>query len=263
MKVAVLITGQLRDYQVNALNQIKHLIEPNNADVFVYACNKNTLHTTGNKTTQKYAITTVQAAEEIEADVKQIYGESLKGIQVNEAEELDDSNFGTLGYFRKRMQNQMNNIRNGYLMAMEYAQAHGFEYDVIVRSRPDNAIYPNPIDLKTFQLNDGLIHSTRFYTGWADPWFFAFGTPETFDTYCSFQYMEGEDGARTDNDFLCPERAMERYLPKENIFLRYHVDICLPFTGFDKEAPIREFPYRNESAQLIDRNGNKVVPKLK
>jgi len=59
MKVAVLITGQLRDYKVNVLNQIKHLIEPNNADVFVYACNKNTLHTCGPNITQKYNITTV------------------------------------------------------------------------------------------------------------------------------------------------------------------------------------------------------------
>ena len=44
MKVAVLITGQLRDYKVNYTNHIKHLIEPNNADVFVYACTKNTIH---------------------------------------------------------------------------------------------------------------------------------------------------------------------------------------------------------------------------
>ena len=35
MRVAVIITGQLRDYKINVLNQIKHLIEPNNADVFL------------------------------------------------------------------------------------------------------------------------------------------------------------------------------------------------------------------------------------
>ena len=40
MKVAVTIAGQLRDYKINALNHIKNIIEPNNADVFVYACSK-------------------------------------------------------------------------------------------------------------------------------------------------------------------------------------------------------------------------------
>ena len=52
MRVAVLITGQLRDYKINALNHVKHLIEPNDADVFVYACNKNTLHTCGEYNTK-------------------------------------------------------------------------------------------------------------------------------------------------------------------------------------------------------------------
>ena len=33
MKVAILITGQLRDYKVNWRNHMKHLIEPNNADI--------------------------------------------------------------------------------------------------------------------------------------------------------------------------------------------------------------------------------------
>ena len=57
MKVAVTIAGQLRDYKINALNHIKSIIEPNDADVFVYACSKNTLHTVGANVTQKYNIT--------------------------------------------------------------------------------------------------------------------------------------------------------------------------------------------------------------
>ena len=47
MKVAVLITGQLRDYKINWRNHMKHLIEPNDADVFAYICTKNTLHSCG------------------------------------------------------------------------------------------------------------------------------------------------------------------------------------------------------------------------
>ena len=132
MKIAVTISGQLRDYKINAVNHIKHIIEPNNADVFVYACSKNTLHTSGDNVTQKYNTTSTHTKKEIIYDVKKLYGKNLKGVQVNENEELDESNFGTLGYFKKRMNNQMTNIRNGFLMAMEYSS----EYDLIVRLRP-------------------------------------------------------------------------------------------------------------------------------
>ena len=147
MRVAVLITGQLRDYKINCVNHLKHIIEPNNADVFIYACSKNTLHTTGDNVTQNYKITTTDTVEKIESDVSQIYGEHLKGLTIDEHEELDDSNFGTLGYFKKRMNNQMQNIRNGFLMAKEYSERNNFNYDVIVRCRPDNSMFLRPVDL--------------------------------------------------------------------------------------------------------------------
>ena len=258
MKVAVIITGQLRDYKVNALNQLKHLIEPNNADVFVYACNKNTLHTCGDNVTQKYNITTIDTKEQIISDVKEIYGEHLKAVFVNENEELDDSNFGTLGYFRKRMQNQMDNIRKGYLMAKKYSENNGFEYDVIVRSRPDNAMYPTRIELSQFNIKEGVVYSTQFHTGHRDPWFFAFATPSTFNRYCSLRYYPHADGSRTDNNFDCPELAMEKYLPMLGIKLLYFIDICLPFTQYDKTKPITDFPFRNANEKLIDANGNLV-----
>ena len=57
MKVAVTIAGQLRDYKINVQNHIEHFIKPNNADVFIYACAKNTIHTTGPNITQNYNIT--------------------------------------------------------------------------------------------------------------------------------------------------------------------------------------------------------------
>lgn len=262
MRVAVIITGQLRDYKINALNQIKHLIEPNNADVFVYACNKNTLHTCGANVTQKYNITTTNSREQIVSDVKEIYGTHLKQVLVNENEELDESNFGTLGYFRKRMQNQMTSIRIGYLMAMDHARSNGFEYDAIVRSRPDNAMYPKLIDLSQFEIQEDTIYSTRFYTGHRDPWFFAFAKPSVFDRYCSFKYYPHADGSRTDDNFDCPELAMEKYLPSIGIKLAYFTDICLTFTGYDKTQPVTDFPFRNVGEKLIDASGNLVEQKI-
>jgi len=258
MRVAVLITGQLRDYKVNVLNQIKHLIEPNNADVFVYACNKNTLHTVGDNIVQKYNITTERKTSELIDEVKGIYGPALKAIEINENENLPDDNYGTLGYFRQRMQNQMDNIRKGFLMSQKYAQENNFEYDLVVRSRPDNSMYPRVIDFSQFTITEGTIGSTQYYTGHRDPWFFAFGVPKTFDKYCDFKYLPDEDGSRTDNDFLCPEHAMEHYLPSIGINLNYYLDICLTFTGYDKTQPVVDFPYRQKNEKLIDSSGNLV-----
>jgi hypothetical protein len=258
MKVAVLVTGQLRDYKVNILNQIKHLIEPNNADVFVYACNKNTLHTCGPNITQKYNTTTTQTAAELIRDIKEQYGAPLKAVEINENEPLSEDNHGTIGYFRQRMQNQMDNIRKGFFMAQKYAQENGFEYDVIVRSRPDNSIYPKLIDLSQMEIKENTLYSTQYYTGHRDPWFFSFANQETFDKYCSFKYLPDADGHRTDNDFLCPEHAMEHYLPTIGIDIAYYIDICLTFTGYDKTLPVTDFPYRQKHEKLIDANGNLV-----
>ena len=263
MKVAVLITGQLRDYKVNALNQIKHLIEPNDADVFVYACNKNTLHVAGQAMRQqKYHITTENTREEIIKDVKNTYGKNLKQVLVNENEDLDEGSFGTFGYFRRRMQNQMDNIRKGFLMAMKHSRDNNFEYDVIVRSRPDNSIYPKVINLSEFPIEDGLVHSTVFYTGHRDPWFFSFANPKTFNTYCALKYYGEEEDSRTDNNFDCPELAMEKYLASSAIRLSHHTDIGLTFTGLDRTEKINDFPHREIHEKLISSTGALVEQRL-
>ena len=258
MRVAVLITGQLRDYKVNVLNQIKHLIEPNNADVFVYACNKNTLHTCGANITQRYNITTQREVQDLAQEIEAQYGDFLKGVKINDSEPLADDNYGTLGYFRQRMQNQMDNIRKGFLMAQEYSKQNNFTYDLIVRSRPDNSMYPKLINFDNIDIGENIVGSTQYYTGHRDPWFFAFARPDTFDKYCDFKYLPNADGTRTDNDFLCPEHAMEAYLPTIGIKLNYYLDICLTFTGYDKTQPVVDFPYRQEGEKLIDSSGNMV-----
>ena len=93
MKIAVLITGQLRDYKINWLNHMKQLIEPNNADVFVYACDKNTLHTLGNvsQLNQKYISTNSYSSQSIKEDVKKIYGPFLKKVVVDENENCKEN----------------------------------------------------------------------------------------------------------------------------------------------------------------------------
>lgn len=262
MKIAVLITGQMRDYKINALNQMKHLIEPNDTDVFIYATTKNTIHSCGQSLEQKYYTTTSYTKEELENDTRIIYGENLKGLVVDENEYLEpEQNFGTLGYFRTPAQNQINNVGKGFNMAKEFAKKNNFKYDLIIRSRPDNAMYPKKVVItgKNLVLGDNIIYSTRFTpSGHRDLCFFALGTPEVFEKYCSFKYLDGEDDKRTDSNFECIEHAYERWLNGQGVDVRYINNICRPFTGFDKSNPVADFPYRDKTQKLIDHMGNLV-----
>ena len=229
--------------------------------MFIYACNKNTLHTTGDNVTQNYKVTTANSVQKIESDVNAIYGKHLKGLIVNENEELDDTNFGTLGYFKKRMNNQMQNIRKGYQMAKAYSERHNFEYDVIVRCRPDNAMFLQEIKLDEFPLEDGRVFTTIYPSGHKDPWFFSFSNSKTFDRYCSFVYQKDADETRTDNNFECPEIALERYLNESKMQVYFVQSICLPFYQYDKTQPVTDFPFRQVNEKLIDANGNLVEQK--
>lgn len=258
MRVAVIVTGQMRDYKVNVENHMKHMIEPNNADVFVYACSKNTVHTIGENITQKYNITSVHSSQEMLEDISKSYGEYLRNIIIDEDENLDDSDFGTLGYFKRKMNNQMRNIRKGYNMAIEYSKENGFEYDVIVRCRPDNSMFPKKVLLETATIEKGLIYSTVYPSGHRDPWFFSFSDPDTFKEYCSFVYMDGEDETRTDNNFDCPEIALEKYLHSSGNKIFLAQSICRPFYEYDKKNPIVDFPYRRKEEKLLDASGTWV-----
>ena len=265
MKTAVLITGQLRDYKVNWRNHMKHLIEPNDADVFGYICDKNTLHSCGKSLEQKYYLTNTLTSEEISDSLFEIYGSHLKELTVDNDENLPDYNFGTLGYFRTRMQNQIDNISHGFDMAQEYAKQNDFVYDVVVRCRPDNSMFPRPLNLEALKSrdnHDNVVYSTVFTpSGHRDLCFFAMANPYTFNKYRSFKYLDGEDPSRTDNNFVCTEHMWEEYLKTIGVKTEYIPDICRPFTGFDKTMPISDFPFRNKEEYLIDKDGN-LIPQV-
>ena len=258
MNIAVLITGQLRDYKINCFYHMKHLIEPNNADVFIYACTKNTIHSCGQSLSQKYYSTGSYSGKEIIKDTSKIYKNHLKEIAIDENEHLPEDNFGTLGYFRTRMQNQIDNISHGFDMALDYAKKNNFTYDIIVRCRPDNSRFMNPVLLDRISFSPNKLYSTIFKSGHRDLCFFAMSDSDTFEKYCSFKYLKDEDASRTDGNFKCTEHSWEDYLVSVGVNVEYITDICLPFTEFDKTKPVKDFPHRNKNAKLIDAQGNFV-----
>jgi hypothetical protein len=70
--------------------------------------------------------------------------------------------------------------------------------------------------------------------------------------------MSGCDESRTDNAFDCPELALEKYINSLGYSVLLHRSICRPFYQYDKTVPITDFPYRNKSEKLLDKNGNWV-----
>lgn len=259
MKVAIIISGQFRDYRVNVVNHIKHLIEPNSADVFIYWASKNTVHTVSNKCMEhRYSITSVNNSDLFEPELRQVYGSCLKSIRLNKDEDVSSKEVGTVDFFRRMMMNQMYNIKNGYLLTKEYEKKHGFEYDLYVRIRPDSSVFPEKVVLDGADFNKNVLYSTMFLSGHKDPWYFSFANNRVFEQYCNFKYLDGVDGTRRDNNFDYPERALIKYVGRLGIPIHFLKNICRPFYGWDKSKPINDFPYRDVTQKLIDSNGRFV-----
>ena len=68
------------------------------------------------------------------------------------------------------------------------------------------------------------------------------------------------DESRTDNNFPCPELALENYLREKSFKTILVPSICLPYYGYDKTQPITDFPYRNKHETLINHDGTLVDP---
>jgi hypothetical protein len=258
-KIAVLVTGQLRDYQVNIFNHLEHLIKPNSTDVFVYACTRNTMHSLGPNVVQSYTTTTQKTKEEIVKECKNFYGDYLKKIDVNENETNPHDLYEpkTLGHYREGMLNQLRNVKKGYEMSQNYAKENNFEYDIIVRLRPDNCIFMNSVDLANFKYEKNAIYSAMFPSGHRDPCFFSMGHPEAFIKYCSYEHLINEDPNRIDNNFLSFEAGIEKDLSGKLVKHYYIKGICQPFYDYYKKS-ISDFPHRNESANLIHHDGSLV-----
>jgi len=158
----------------------------------------------------------------------------------------------------------LDNIKKGYEMAIKYSKQNKFEYDLIVRCRPDNVFFPKKVYLKNFNCRDEVIFSTIFKdSGHKDICVFAFSNPKVFKQYSSFEYLKDEDHNRVDENFICLEQMLDENLTQNGVTINYLGNVCIPFIGYDKSLPIIKFPYINEDAMLLDSEGNFVKPNLK
>ena len=74
----------------------------------------------------------------------------------------------------------------------------------------------------------------------------------------SFVYQKDADESRTDNNFDCPEIALEQYLYQSDMKVYFAPSICLPFYQYAKTPPDTDIPNRQKEQKLIDADGNLV-----
>ena len=141
MRVALLMSGGIRQSWLTAPSIYRNVVEPNNADIFLYV-KENSMEPT--------------AGLDTEAIVKTVFPTNVKGMAFTddayrkEVEQLIKSNYDKIDSQYREMgrdtwDKQLNHHNTDqYLqlkkcaeMAVKYASDNNFKYDIIARCRPD------------------------------------------------------------------------------------------------------------------------------
>lgn len=197
MKIALLMTGQCRQLWLTAPSLYKNVIEPNNADVFLYL-KKDSLEPSCGPDTEKI--------------VNKVFNKNVKsltftdGSYEKEVNKLIGSNYAKLdGHYKKLNRDKWDkklNIHNTdqYLQlkkcceeAIAYANKNNFKYDLMLRCRPDigwlsafNLLLPTSPDMLyvNYSLHDVSADSTPNLVPWVEDTCF-FGGQDVMQKFCA------------------------------------------------------------------------------
>ncbi len=141
MKVALLMSGQCRQLWLTSLSIYKNVIEPNNADVFLYLT-ENSLEPVCGDDTEEIVKKAFPANVKSLVFTDQAWDEEAEALIKSNYEKIDRL-YKSLG--RDKWDKQLNHHNTKqYLQlkkcaeaAVAYADANGFKYDLMVRCRPD------------------------------------------------------------------------------------------------------------------------------
>jgi hypothetical protein len=245
-KIALLMTGQCRQSWLTAPSIYKNVIEPNNADVFLYL-NKDSL------------IPQVHNEEEI---IKKVFSKNVKSLIFTddkynkEVKQLIDSNYSKIdGLYKKlnrgKWDKQLNihntdqyfKVKKCCEAAVDYANKNNFKYDLILRVRPDigwlnkfELLLPTSPDMLyvNYSLHDVSADSTPHLVSWVEDTCF-FGSQDVMYKFCADFSDKMVDGLE-----ICDERydlscATEKLLAK-----------CLIDSGIKYKGINNYFDYKGE-----------------
>lgn len=181
MKVAICLPALMRTYEKLYQNHLEKLIEPNQADVFVYTSNYND------------QLDTHYQIEDFTQRIKSVYGESLKGINVVTNERIEAEMSGceiraNMDAFYSGARKRRNDWINFYRtmkcneMVKSYEEETGTKYDVVVKFRPDLHL-DKKLDLKDVDIRDDFLYtfSPTPYSEW------------TYQDYCNLCHKDFGD----------------------------------------------------------------------
>lgn len=161
MRIAIILTGEIRTFDQTYQVIYDHLIEPNQADVFIYYQNKSYNEPTNQPTDKPF-------------DFSRYWSKCIKQSHCMNAQ--DQAEFVQLRdwllkfkpgiseqVFQRRGVNRNYMVQSGSLiewyqiekagkMVLRHEHEHGFQYDLIIRSRLDT-ILTSPLNLQAFCSN--------------------------------------------------------------------------------------------------------------
>lgn len=239
MKIALLMSGQARQSWLTAPSLYKYVIEPNNADVFLYL-KKDSLEPNAGNSTEKI--------------VNTVFSKNVKSLIFTddaydkEVKELIDSNYAKLDEHYKKLNrgkwDKLLNTHNTdqYLQlkkccesAVEYANKNNFKYDLILRVRPDigwlnkcDLLRPITQDLLyvNYSLHNVSPDDKPHFVSWVEDTCF-FGGQDVMSKFCSDFSDKMVDALE-----VCDERY-DLSCATEKLLAKVLINSSLKYTGIN------------------------------
>ena len=234
MKIAVLISGHMRNYSSCLENQYTHLFnlnagkEKNNLDIFIYTSYTDSLkHKKGNpKINSIRGLQVFEQNSDFEHKLRSSYSSYLKEIYI-ENEKIGEEkqySYEDVEHWHWHRNNQFRKLYECFKMMKNYSQNNNIKYDAIIRCRPDIVFQTKPIVVRKHIKSDNEIfcfggwdvpktvmsHKLAFFDG------FSFGSYNSMKRYCSAFLRENpEQGPFT------PENQVVLHLKEGNIDIKY------------------------------------------
>lgn len=160
-KVAVVLYGFLRTYETTAKNLIKNILEPNNADLFIFTYNNEGISYLPENMDINQAKCKLSISQDLQGKTVtgeklfKIYGKYLKDYKINHYNRkkfLKESK-GVLSPFLpiERFYSLYYNISEATKLLLNFCKKHKVTYDAVILTRPDLNFYSS-IDIKDIDL---------------------------------------------------------------------------------------------------------------
>jgi hypothetical protein len=229
MKVALLISGEMRTHQECFSNLSKTIIKKYNPDIFIHTWKKKGLSIKDARAHHDESYTSIyNEIASIEQSFYESYFDTILNIQrpqeLKEREPLNSR--GNLPLFYK--------MEQCFELMEKHEKENDFLYDYVIRMRPDLEVFGNLPNLK--ELSPKCIYLSHSKISASDQ--FAIGSRAPLKYYCSvFSHLKEywKDPIRTGEykDTLVGERLMKYHLDKNKDITMNTIDADLIIRRFD------------------------------